>query len=71
MRVKKVLAAAEAAGREFAETGEISPKTAETLELPIAPSDEVFQKRAKVYWRIKTGGETGCGTGLAGGGNGL
>ena len=71
LRVKKVLAAAEDAGREFAKTGEISARTAEELELPIAPSDEVFKKRAKVYWRIQTGGETGGGTGLAGGGRGL
>lgn len=58
LRVKKVLAAAEAAGRELAETGAVSPATVETLELPIAPSGEAFKKRAKIYWRIKTRGES-------------
>ncbi len=50
VRVKKILKAAERAGEEVAQSGSIAPETAQTLELTLAPSEELFKKRATLYW---------------------
>ena len=56
VRVKKILAAAEMLGAEFAR-GSVSETTVATVESPIAPTDEAFEKRSKIYWRLLRGGK--------------
>lgn len=50
-RVKKIFDSVEKLGREIA-LGEVSDDTVASIELPIAPSDEAFFARAKIYWNI-------------------
>ena len=52
VRVRCILGSFEKAGAEFAKTGAISPETILAMQLPIAPSDEAFSKRAAVFWRM-------------------
>lgn len=56
VRIKKILAAAKLLGAEFAR-GDVSEATVAAVESPIAPSDEAFEKRSKIYWRLLRGGK--------------
>ena len=56
VRVKKILAAAELLGAEFAR-GNVSEATVAAVESPIAPTDEAFEKRSKIYWSLLRGGK--------------
>ncbi len=54
IRVKKILKATERAGEEVALNGCVASETIQTIELMLAPSDEEFKKRARVYWQLIT-----------------
>ncbi len=51
LRVKKILKATERVGEEVALQGRVSDETLAELEMFLAPDDETFVKRSKVYWR--------------------
>lgn len=55
VRARKILAAAEELGREFA-SGTISQETVKNVELPLAPDDKTFLARAKIYWNTRRAG---------------
>ena len=52
VRVGKVLSAFRKAGETFARNGTIENELVEQMEMELAPSDEIFSKRAKVFWEL-------------------
>jgi multimeric flavodoxin WrbA len=52
VRVGKVLSAFRKAGETFAKTGNIENALIDQMEMELAPNDEIFSKRAKVFWEL-------------------
>lgn len=52
VRIKKIIATFENAGAEFVNTKNISSETLKNLSAPIAESDKIFNRRAKIFWEI-------------------
>ena len=59
VRIAKVLSAFRTAGEMFAKTGEIENAILEKMELELAPSDEIFSERAKLFWELSKHNKVG------------
>ena len=59
VRVEKVLSAFRTAGESFAKTGKIEVDILAQMEMELAPSDEIFSKRAKLFWELSKNHKVG------------
>ena len=59
VRVGKVLSAFRKAGETFAKTGNIESELIDQMEMELAPNDEIFSKRAKVFWELSKHNKVG------------
>ncbi len=51
-RVDKILFAFSQIGKEFAKFGKISAETLKIAEQNLSPNDEIFTKKAKIFWEL-------------------